>query len=515
MGDMLRKMRAKLGEWLGYRAALDGDDMGKIEEMASLFHSHKAAFAELEAAIDGLVISPVMLEEYNHQRRRAYFFNDAGYPVCIIVVSNVAEIQKVVTWISNRQALAEIGLAVAAGGHSCMAFPDGAIVVDLSMLKHVEVDVASETVSVGAGCKIVDVDKALVGTGLGFVTGTNTDIGVCGLTLSGGIGWLSREFGFACDNLISVEIVLPSGKLVVATDDNEFSDLMKGLRGGSGNFGVVTQLTLKLHRISSNFGGWSVRLAPTSASAASLCKTWRDSVDKLPDECMSWLVFPCGAPVTICMANMHGKQVENANKYTDVEELKWVSQLGGWMELDNNFAIRQYHTELQTLVEQKASRRFTTMSSCALASLDDDLIEDLIRLIRQEYNSRNSTVVVFRLGGKMSSTDPNRSVLTMRKAEYWILIQGSYDRYDLPEHVAGAREWVQRVKSLCSSHKSYDLEHPLEDGYTFHVQGSAHEAYRGANKTFLQTVKTKYDPSNLLRYNKNILPLRSANTAQA
>ena len=511
MSDFVRTLRAKLGEWFGYRAPLDGDDMEQIAHMGKRFHEHKDVFVELERSIEGRLISPLMLEEYNHQRRRAFFYNDAGYPLCIIVVANREDVEKIVVMVGQHEELARIGLAVAAGGHSCMAFPDGGIVIDVSLLKHVEVDAGDETVMVEPGCKIRDVDKALVGTGLAFVTGTHTDIGVCGLTLSGGIGWLGREFGFACDSLLAVQIILPDGRTVVADDNNEHSDLIKGLRGGSGNFGVVTRLKLKLHRITHNFGGWSVRLAPTMSSATELCKNWRDSVDVLPNECMTWLVFPCGAPVAICMANMHAPHVAEAKHYTEVEGLKWVENIGGWTELQNNFKLRQYHTELQTLAEQKSGRRFTNMTSCSLASLDDGLIESLLTLVRKDYSSKKGAILFFRLGGKMSSTDATRSVLTMRKAKYWVLIQGSYDRYDLPEHAIECREWVERVRNTCTSHKSYDLDNPFDEGYTFHVQGSPHQAYRGANKAFLQSLKTKYDPSNLLRYNKNIVPEQHQN----
>src|SRR5689334_9749446 len=222
----------------------------------------KAALNELSRSLHGQLILADS-GDYDSARRVWNRMVDKR-PALIVRCEDSADVSTAVTFARERELL----LAVRGGGHS---FPglstcDGGMLLDVSPMKAVSVDVKRLRVSAGAGCWGGHVDGETQQHGLATTMGQISDTGIAGLTLGGGFGWLSRQFGLACDNLVSVEIVTADGKVRRASQE-ENADLFWGIRGGGGNFGVATKLEYRLHPLSPQAIGGGIEWSSTDAPA--------------------------------------------------------------------------------------------------------------------------------------------------------------------------------------------------------------------------------------------------------
>ncbi len=242
------------------KPALSGVTAIKLSGQATVIE--KAALNELSRSLQGQLILATS-SEYDGARRVWNRMIDKR-PAMIVRCVDAADVSRAITLAREKELL----LAVRGGGHS---FPglstcDGGMVLDVSAMKTVSVDVKGRRVVAGAGCWGGHVDGATQEHDLATTMGQISDTGIAGLTLGGGFGWLSRQFGLACDNLVSVEIVTADGKKRRASAD-ENPDLFWGLRGGGGNFGVATQFEYRLHPVSQQvIGGgmyWQIAYAPS------------------------------------------------------------------------------------------------------------------------------------------------------------------------------------------------------------------------------------------------------------
>jgi FAD/FMN-containing dehydrogenase len=214
-------------------------------------------------------------------------------PLLIARCTDVADVIAAVNFGRDSK----LAIAIRGGGHNGPGFGsvEEGLVIDLSMMKGVRVDPANRTVRVGAGCTTGDVDHATHAFGLAIPFGIVSTTGVAGLTLSGGHGYLSRQYGLAIDNLIEADVVLADGTFVVANKTNS-PDLLWGLRGGGGNFGVVTSFLFKAHPASMVYGGpifWELE------DAARIMRWYRDFQTTAPDEFYVFLglqTVPSGDP---------------------------------------------------------------------------------------------------------------------------------------------------------------------------------------------------------------------------
>ena len=207
------------------------------------------------------------------------------HPALIARCVDVADVIAAVNLARERQ----LTLAVRGGGHNGpgLGVCDGGLVLDLSRMKGIRVDPAARTVRVEGGCTWGDVDHATHAFGLATPSGFISTTGVGGLTLGGGIGYLARTYGLTIDNLLEVDMVLADGRLVTANAE-KYADLFWAVRGGGGNFGVVTSFLFKLHPISTVYGGpmiWPME------QAADLLKFWRDFILDAPEDINGWFAF--------------------------------------------------------------------------------------------------------------------------------------------------------------------------------------------------------------------------------
>jgi FAD/FMN-containing dehydrogenase len=225
-------------------------------------------------------------------------------PAAIARCSGVADAMRAVAFARQRG----LPLAVRGGGHNIAgnALCDDGLVVDLSQMRSVHVDAQSRRARVAGGATLADFDHEAQAFGMATPLGINSTTGVAGLTLGGGFGWLSRKYGLTVDNLVSAEIILASGELLRASSFNE-ADLFWALRGGGGNFGVVTEFEYALHPVGPEVHAGLV-VFPFDAAKETL-RRYRDSIAALSDEQSLWVVLRQAPPLPFIPQAMHGKPV--------------------------------------------------------------------------------------------------------------------------------------------------------------------------------------------------------------
>lgn len=462
-----------------------------------------------ESLSEGSVVVRAGEDAYEETRRVAFYLHDAGYPAVIVKPKSAEDVAKIVKAAADQ--LSQLKLAVRCGAHTGFAMVDNALVCDLSLLSQISVDKDAKLATIGGGCKIEMVDKALEGTNLGFVTGTNGDTGVSGLTLAGGFGFLSRKHGFACDQVVTATIVLANGDIVQVSDQGEYADLMKALRGGGGNFGIVVEWTMKLHDASDCFGGLSVRLAPTMFASTASLKNWIKEMESLPSHSAAAAVLPGQAPVNVYLGVTYQEGAKDAKSWKDLEGLKYVANLGGWIEVQNNIKKRDHASDMQKLLEPMNQPSYTYTSAIALADIDDDLAGKLVALARQEAPTKQCVFIIFKMGGVGSQKEfSERSVLGHRTSKYWVVYEGGYTRYSDASTVEKVQAWMQTVKDTLMSSSGCDLPYAMWGTDQKPADSAEHQAYNAINKAYMSAMKAKYDPSNLFSLNKNVKPEQQA-----
>jgi FAD/FMN-containing dehydrogenase len=243
-----------------------------------------APYDELAAALHGELIMP---EDAGYdQARSVYNAMIDKHPAAIARCRDTADVIA-----SVRFAVANgVAITIRGGGHNAAghAVWDGALVIDLSLLRSTTVDPVKRTVRVDPGCTWADVDHATVAFGLATPSGFLASTGVAGLTLGGGIGYLSRRFGLTVDNLLSADVVLADGTFVTASE-NSHPDLFWALRGGGGNFGVVTSFTFRCHDIGDHGTVIAGPVLYDFADTAEVMRWYRSLLPSLPEELSGWI----------------------------------------------------------------------------------------------------------------------------------------------------------------------------------------------------------------------------------
>lgn len=445
-------------------------------------------------------------EQYDAVRSRPFYFNHAAkYPSAIALAATVADVRAVVAVLAGPLRSKLPKLAVAAGAHTGNAMVEGTFVLGVHKMASVEVDVAAGTVRVAAGAKISAVDEALAPKGLGFVTGTNGDTGVAGLTLAGGAGYLSRKHGFACDNVLEMEVVTAEAAVVVATDDNEHKDLLKALRGGGGNFGVVTSFLFRTFPTEHVMAGLSVRLCPTKAALKKVMTKWAAVIEQQDPvwdpSAFSFFVLPAGAPVAVTQAVYVGDAAKDAKKQADIPALAELKDIGGWAEVKNDVRPMTY-LKLQQMLSAVQQPCFGVTMGLAIETLDEATIDGLVRFARSDYPCKTVSILIMSMGGEMSRGDRSRTSMSHRKAHYWCIIDGAHRKYDDAGMYERIAAWEQRIKAHVIAHGGRETSHPFVLANADNKDGD--EIFEDDVKAFLQRAKALYDPTNLFSFNKNI-----------
>jgi FAD/FMN-containing dehydrogenase len=456
------------------------------------------AIETLRKTMRGAVLSPGD-DGYNEVRQVWNGLIDRR-PALIARCTGTADVIDAVNFARTHNLL----VAVRGGGHNVAgaAVCDGGLMIDLSLMKGIHVDSQRRTARAQAGVTWGDLDRETQAFGLATPGGVVSTTGIAGLTLGGGLGWLRSKYGLACDNLISVDLITAGGELVRASAD-ENSDLFWGIRGGGGNFGVVTSFEYRLHPVGPQVMMCVVMYPAEDAPA--VLPAWRDFVTHAPDEVSSqayfWGIpavegFPTeiwNRPLVIMTAMYAGPAGEGERILDPLRRLATpLVDISGQMP----------YTTAQTLFDPflPKAQRYYYFKSTDLAHLDDEVIDALIACAK-ERPAPSILLAIWHYGGAMRRVGPQDTAFGSRRAPYLFSVDAIWDDPTQTEEIiAWSRAQIAAFKPYSSGGLYVNFSGFGEEGEQLV------RAIYGENYERLARLKQQYDPTNLFRMNQNIHP---------
>lgn len=455
-----------------------------------------ATLAELAATLRGELVRP---DDPGYDSARAVW-NGAHdrHPALIIRCAGAADVVRAVEFARSQGLL----IAVRGGAHSIAGFSscDGGVVIDTSPMKGIRVDPATRTAVAQAGVTWAELDHETQAFGLAVTGGLVSSTGIAGFTLGGGVGWLQRRLGLAADNLISADVVTADGRPITASQ-SEHPDLFWALRGGGGNFGIVTSFTYRLHPV-----GPIVFAGPVfypAESAAQVLRGWRDLTSTLPDELTTLANVLIAPPVPFLPASVHGQMVVGiigvhaGSLEAGAEATKPLRHLADPVaDLMGPMPYTAMQSLLDPLWGPGASNYFT---SAMLDEISDEAIDALLA----RHAAGSAPVRELHLhhgGGAMNRVPAGATAYAHRSAQYVLnIIARSPDPAGFDQHV----EWARGTRAaLAPWTTGGEYVNFTADATQDRVKAS----YPAATYERLVAVKDRYDPSNLFRLNQNIRP---------
>lgn len=402
-----------------------------------------------------------------------------------------------------------IAMAIRGGGHNVAgtASCDGGLVIDLSSMRSVTVDPVARIARAEGGATIADLDRATQEYGLATPMGVVSETGIAGLTLGGGMGWLRRKYGLSCDNLIAAEIVTADGRLV-RTNEHEQSDLFWGIRGGGGNFGVVTTFEFRLHEVGPEVA--FVGAMYPQERASELLPVWRDFMDNAPDEISSQALFWSIPPVEGFPEEVHNRAVfiVVALYSGDAQEGQRILQPlreQGDMVLDLS-GVYPY-TDVQQFYDPlfPSGQLRCYWKSLRLDNLDDEVMDTLIGYGKNRPSPRTLLALWHHggteNGGAMGRVEPTETAFGDRSARYLFSFDTTWiDPAEDEVNINWTRDCWNDLHRFSSGGLYLNFPGMGEEGE------SLVQAAYGGNYDRLAEIKAKYDPENLFHINQNIRP---------
>ncbi len=395
----------------------------------------------------------------------------------------------------------DLPIAVRGGGHSIPGYSvtDGGLMIDLQPMKTVTVDPGARVSHVGPGVLWQEFDAAAHRHGLATPGGEISDTGVAGLTLGGGIGWLSRMHGLAADNLLGVELVTADGAVLTADDDTD-PELMWGLRGGGGNFGIVTRFTFRVHPIQPLWGGMVLYAGD---DAAEVLRAVVDISDAAPRELALVAAIVSAPPAPFVPPAAVGKPVVGVaaayvgDPRTGAPASEPLRHLGA--VLHDTFAVTPYPQLQRMFDDANPPGRQQYVKSDFLAPLPHAAVAALADCATAPSSPLNQ-VLLRRLGGAIGDRDDAATAFGYRDAAHMLLVAASWE--DPAEDPAPHRSWVRATWSATRpwAHGTY-VNHLGDEGVD-----RIREAYLPDTWRRLTRLKYRMDPDNVFALNQNIPP---------
>jgi len=419
-------------------------------------------------------------------------------PALIARCRDVADVQAAV----SHACANDLAIAVYAGGHGVTghAVCDDGIVIDLRDINHVNVDAGARTARIGGGANWGTVDAATQAHGLAVTGGRHPTTGVAGLALGSGSGWIERKFGLTCDNLRSCQVVLASGEVVTASEE-ERADLFFGLRGGSGNFGIVTEFEFKLHPVGPIvFGGMLMHPAERGAD---VLKFFRDFISDAPDEVGGGVAFISapheefvpepvrGQPVVGVIVCYAGDPDEGAEVMRPLVEFgpPAMAMVGPI----------PYADAVQKLIEPGNPHGLRNYWQATFAEMPDEACEVFARY-GNARPSPFSQAIMLPGGGAVARVDDNAMAFGQRRAPFNIHL------LHLWENASEDAEQIAWVKEFYAAMKPWRFGGAYLNFIGDEGSGRVREAFGDEKFARLQGIKAVYDPENRFRLNQNIPP---------
>ena len=371
----------------------------------------------------------------------------------------------------------------------------------MARMRDITVDAGARLAHVGPGCLLKDVDRATQQHGLATVLGFVSEVGVAGLTLGGGLGYLTRRFGWTVDNLEEVEIVTADGAIRTASRD-ENAELFWAIRGAGANFGAVTRFTFRLHPIGpAVFGGL---IAWPFEQAEEILRAYRTLTSEAPRELAVWLVLMNAPPEPFVPEQWHGKGICTMAVCYSGDLARTRPGAGAHPAIGNpvvDLLAEQPYTQVQSYLDDGEPKGLHYYWKTDFAAELSDPVLDVSRELFAECPIPGIELGFLHLGGALNDRAEDDGAMGNRNARYMIGVNGMWDPSEPDADMF--RHWIQTA---------WQRLHPYSTGATYINFQTADEgeqrvrASYGANFGRLQRAKASYDPDNLFRVNRNITP---------
>jgi FAD/FMN-containing dehydrogenase len=455
-------------------------------------HAPRPVVASIkEAAVQGLrsrLRGAVLLPDtpaYDASRRVFNAMIDR-HPAVIVRPANAEDVRRAV-WFAREHGLM---LSVKGGGHNVAgtAVSDDGLMLDLTWMRAVAVAPEQRVAVAEPGLLLGDLDRATQAHGLATPLGVVSLTGIAGLTLGGGLGWLNGKHGLACDNLLAAEVVTAAGEIVTASAD-EHPDLFWAIRGGSGNFGVVTSFTYRLHPVGPVLGGG---LTFPPERARDVLRVYHDVASTCPDE----LSTTAGLGVDAAGRPTVGIGVCWSGPVADGERV--LRPLRALKPVEDRVAPMAYE-ELQTAGDAGfPSGRQHYWKASWLADLSEGAIDVLLNFAAGKP-SPVTGIGLQQMHGAAARVDPTATAFPHRRAQYDLLILSQW------EHAEEAERNIAWTRAFFDAIRPYAERAVYVNDLGAEETDRVRDAY-GTNYERLATIKATYDPTNLFRANQNIQP---------
>jgi FAD/FMN-containing dehydrogenase len=458
--------------------------------------SEDRALNELKTSLAGELVAP---DDATYDRHRTVWNGSIDrHPALIARCTGASDVSAAVTF--ARQA--GLPLAIKGGGHS---FPgqsvcDDGIVVDLGEMKGIVVDPQARTATAEAGVLLGELDRETQTYGLAVPAGIVTHTGLAGLTLGGGIGWLQRKYGLTIDQLLSVDLITAEGELVKASE-TENADLFWGVRGGGGNFGVVTRFEFRLNPLGPEVVAgpvfWPIEESPD------VLRFYRDWIAAAPADLMTIVIHRKAPPLPFVPSELHGKPVVAvvccyAGSVEEGEEVIAPLKAFGSPVLD--LCEPKPFLEHQSMFDPSFPHgQWYYMRACDVAELTDEVIDITVEHAMR-IRSPLTAFPIWQMGGAISRVGEDETAFSGRGAGHTFNITAATAGRDGFDE---EREWVRDFWSALEPHHTSGVyvNFLMNEG-----EDRVREAYGTEKYDRLKSLKRRYDPDNLFRLNQNIPP---------
>ncbi|KRC61040.1 FAD-linked oxidase [Agromyces sp. Root81] len=454
-----------------------------------------AALDELESGFAGRLVRPT--DDSFDEHRKVWNGSIDRHPALIARCAGADDIVAA-TRFARRTGLP---VAVRGGGHSFpgLSVCDDGIVIDLSLMKGVTVDPEARTARVQAGALLGDLDRATQPYGLAAPSGIVTHTGVAGLTLGGGIGWVMRKHGLSIDQLSSVQLITAAGERVVASEA-ENAELFWGVRGGGGNFGIVTAFDFNLCDVGPTVVAgpifWPIEQSPQ------VLRFYRDWIADAPDELMTIVMHRKAPPLPFVPPELHGKLIVGVVCcYTGPVEVgeRVVRPIKSFGSPVLDQCVPKPFIEHQAMFDPSfPPGRWYYFRSCDVAELSDEVIDITVEHTRR-IQSPLTSFPIWQMGGAVARVGEGETAFNGRSAGHTFNINAATAT---AEGFDAEREWVRGFwTALKPFHTSVYMNFLMDEG-----EERIREAYGPEKYERLTSLKRTYDPGNLFRLNQNIPP---------
>ncbi|ANN67409.1 FAD-binding oxidoreductase [Bordetella bronchialis] len=460
-----------------------------------MFTLSSTAIDDLKANTRGRVVLPAD-PDYNEVRKVWNAMIDRR-PAAIVRCAGVADIRCAILFAREHG----VPLTIRGAGHNIAgsAVCDDGIMMDLSLMRSVHIDPATQRAWVEPGATLADFDHEAQAFGLATPVGINSTTGIAGLTLGGGFGWLSRRFGMTIDNLRSADVAMADGELVHASPGTH-EDLFWAIRGGGGNFGAVTLFEFQLHAVGPQIYGGLVVLPIEQAREA--LQAYREAAKAMPEELTVWAVLRQAPPLPFLPPAVHGRGVAVfAVCYSGPVEngplvVEPIRQFG--TPHGEHLGVMPYTAWQKAFDPLLAPGSRNYWKSHDFGELSDDLFDALLDAASR-LPSPQCEIFLGQLGGQAGRVAPDAMAYPNRNARYIVNVHSRWeDASDDAACIGWARDFFDAAApfSLGSVYVNFMTEE----------ESTRINAAYGANYTRLVAIKSRYDPHNLFRHNQNIRP---------